>query len=191
MKTKKFEYLFETMNLKRMLIIIDIICVIIAAVVIYFNKYALLIFPAVLFIFLNMAFKSVFAKHFNQIKNKKNILKSGQEYDGKIIGYKTVPLLSQLISFEVPGAEMAKSIDSNTWVLVIEYNNKTFETPAIVYNPATFFASDKCKVYSNGVIEYATMFDVAVDENHFDIPEIKEEIETNETSETNESENNA
>ena len=66
MRTKKFEYLFETMNLKRMLIIIDIICVIIAAVVIYFNKYALLIFPAVLFIFLNMDADAIMLIHIIQ-----------------------------------------------------------------------------------------------------------------------------
>ena len=190
MKTKKFEYLFETMNFNRMLVIVDIIGLIMAAVIIYFQKFFLLIFPVIMFIVINVAFKSVFAKHFNQIKNKKNVLKSGQEYDGRIIGYKTVPLLSQLIPFEVPGADIAKNMDSNTWILVIEYNGKTFETPAVVYNPATFFASDKCKVYSNGVIEYATMFDVAVSDEHFDIPEIKQEIEEVESIETNESENN-
>ena len=71
--------------------------------------------------------------------------------------------------------EGTEKIDSDVYTLIIKYDNTMFETPAIVYNPVKYFASDKCTVYSNGEAQYATNFEVAQDNNYFKIEEITED----------------
>lgn len=171
METKKY-YMFESTFI--LYIVVGVVLAIfipLAALAVFTRHIFIALFLLLSSIMARTAITQVFAKDIADAKIKKQLLKTGTKYEGKVIGYRKTSLLSHIIG---PAADGINVADSNVYILTIEYDvDKTFETPSFMYDPSKFFASPKCTVYASQANAFATDFDQATGELHCEIKEIE------------------
>lgn len=152
---KKLEYLCETQFTRTAYIMVGVTIFLLSLPAIFAKNIFLITLPLIGAILIISFAKTIFGKEVSNKKMIKHLLKQGNKHEGKIVGFKEKSLLQSLTGVQMPGAE---GMDTNIWTLVIEYDNKTFETPLIVNNPNKIFANDKCTVYEKEGKEIAYDF---------------------------------
>lgn len=166
---KEVTYLFETSYYKTVVTVCLVIALIPTAILTYFQKWIPIICILSFTLVIMATVKTIFGKDEQHAKDKRYLLSRGNKFDGVIIGFKRHKLLEQLTGQNIPGTENA---DTDVYTLIVQFDDTTFETPAIANNPSAILTTNKCTVYSDGIIHFATDFNT-IDEN-FEIKEIKD-----------------
>lgn len=172
---RKVEYLCETSFVKAGYVIGLIPALLLTLPAIIFKNVFLLFIPLIMVFFAVPMIKMIFGREMENNKRLKRLLKQGTKSEGKIVGYKEKSLLTAITGRTFDGME---SMDSNIWVLVIENNGTTFETPLIVNNPNKIFKDTSCTVYEKDGVRIAYDFN-CTDKDYVELKKIEDEVKNN------------